>query len=91
MEPQFCANPNCPKHTVHTGGKFRVRLEDRKTFCEDCYCPVVVANSGKNLWDFTTTHFDATPVHVRSLAHLRELEKKHGVSNHAANYETRNW
>lgn len=91
MEPQFCDNPNCIKNTVHMGGKFRFRFEDKKTFCEDCFCPVVVANAGKNLWQFTTTHFTGYPVEVKSGGHLDALCRQHGVSNHAREHMERNW
>jgi hypothetical protein len=91
MEPQYCAEESCPKHRIHTGGKFSVRLSDGKTFCEDCFQWAGTGASCKNLWEFTTTHFDGTPVRVRGLHHLRQLEKQYGVSSHAANYDQRNW
>lgn len=91
MEKQFCDNQACKKHTVHMGGKFRVRLSDRKTFCEDCFHLEVVMSPGKNLWQFTTTHFTGYPVEVKSGGHLDALCRQHGVSNHAREHMERNW
>lgn len=91
MEPQYCANPECVKHTERRGGKFRVRPSDGATFCEDCWWNAGTPEPGKDRWNFVTTHFDGTPVHVKGLAHLRQLEKQHGVSNHAANFDERHW
>lgn len=92
MEQTRCANVSCPRHTDYAGGRFRfVRGE---WFCHECADMAgtgVVFNTGKNLWDFTTTHFNGHAVHVKSLAHLRELEREHGCSNHAANHMERNW
>jgi len=90
MEPCYCSNPSCPKHTVHSGGKFK--LVNKQWFCSECAGNAgAIMNPGKNLFDFVTTHFDGTPVHVKGLGHLRQLEKKFGVSNHAANYDERHW
>jgi len=45
----------------------------------------------KNLWDFESTHISSDPnsgpVKVQSLAHLRRLEKEHGVVSVLANYD----
>jgi len=91
MEKQFCANPNCIKHTEHRGGKFVFKQSTGETFCEDCYMPAVQMDSARNLWDFTTTHFTGEKVHVRNLKHLDQLCAKHGVSNHARENMKRNW
>lgn len=88
---QFCANEDCPKHTVGSGGRFIYSREQGKFFCEDCFHIPAVMNDGKRLWDFTTTHLNGEPIHVKSLSHLRQLEKQFGVSSHAANYEQSNW
>ena len=89
----YCANEGCRWHTEKKGGTFE--LHSGKMYCPDC---VEVMHMGehlsatcKELWDFTTTHFNGSPIHVRSLGHLRQLEKQFGVSSHAANYEQRNW
>jgi hypothetical protein len=87
MEPTFCSNENCILHTRHTGGKFR--MIQGKWYCYDC-APEVMPGTARNLWDFTTTHFDGNRVHVKNLAHLRQLEKKFGVSNQLANNMERN-
>ena len=82
MEPTFCANPECIRHTQHCGGKFR--MVGGKWYCyPGCAENLAVMSSGKNLWDFTTTHFTGYPVHVKSGAHLDQLCRQHGVSNHA--------
>jgi hypothetical protein len=52
---------------------------------------MTVFEAGKNLWDFTTTHFNGERVHVKSLNHLRQLEKKFGCSNVAANNMSSRW
>lgn len=88
---QYCANENCPKHTVKSGGEFIYSMEKRAFYCKDCFHTPAIMNPGKNLWEFTTTHFTGEPVHVKSLAHLRQLEKQYGVSNHAANHMESGW
>lgn len=87
----YCANVNCPKHTVYTGGRFIYSKEKRAFYCEDCFHPEVIMNGAKNLWDFTTTHFNGHPIHVQGLSHLRELEKQYGCSSHAANHMQADW
>lgn len=89
FKPSFCANTDCIRHTEHRGGKFR--FINGKEYCMDCSENQAVMNPGKELWSFTTTHFDGHPVKVKSLSHLRQLEKQYGCSNHAANYDQRNW
>ena len=91
MEAQFCANENCLKHTEHCGGRFIFNSKDGKTYCADCHRVRVVMNDGRNLYDFTTTHFDGSLVHVRSKLHLRECERKYGVSSCVANMEQSHW
>ena len=90
MEPTFCANPECIRHTQHCGGKFR--MVGGKWYCyPGCAENLAVMNPGKALWDFTTTHFDGHPRKVKSLGHLRQLERQFGVSNWAANNMEKNW
>jgi hypothetical protein len=89
MEATYCANENCKKHTEQLGGKFR--FLQGKWWCLDCSENLTVFNSGKNLWDFTTTHFNGESVHVRSGAHLDQLCKQYGVSNHARENYERHW
>lgn len=88
---QRCANGDCPKHTIHTGGEFIYSAEKRAWFCKDCFYVPTVLNPGKNLWEFTTTHLTGQPVQVKGLAHLRQLEREHGVSSHAANNMESSW
>jgi hypothetical protein len=91
VEKSYCANESCPKHRVYSGGKFTVRLSDGKTFCSDCFQWAGTGQTCKDLWNFVTPHFTGYPVHVKGLSHLRRLEREHGCSNHAANYDQRNW
>lgn len=91
MEPQYCANPDCVKHTEHRGGRFMYSVTEGKTFCEDCFGMAFVGNPGKNLWDYHTTHLDGQRRYVGSLQNMRKLEKQFGVANQAANNMTRNW
>jgi hypothetical protein len=87
----FCANQDCPKHTTYSGGEMVYSVERRAFFCKDCFHIPAVFNSGKNLWEFTTTHFNGEQIHVKSLAHLRQLERQYGCSNHAANNMESRW
>jgi hypothetical protein len=92
MEQMRCANLSCIKSEQHRGGRYR--FIGGKWYCQECAewaGTGAVMNPGKNLWDFTTTHFNGHPVRVKSLQHLRTLEKQFGVSNHAANFDTRHW
>jgi len=88
---QRCANSQCPKHTEPRGGEFIYSREKREWFCKDCFYIPTVFNEGKNLWEFTTTHFNGEAIHVKSLSHLRELERQYGCSNHAANHMESQW
>jgi len=85
----LCANEDCPKSKKHVGGRFR--NFHGKWFCEECAQIQGVMNPGKDLWSFTTRHLNGDPIKVKSLAHLRQLEKQYGVSNQAANYDERHW
>lgn len=91
MQGMFCANSQCQKHTVKSGGRFIYSQERRDFFCEDCFHVPLVMNDCSNRWEFVTTHFNGQPIQVKGLNHLRQLEKEFGVSSHAANYEERNW
>jgi hypothetical protein len=86
----LCANVNCICHTEDRGGRKVFNKADGQWYCDGCFQVVTPGEPGKALWDFTTTHFDGNKVHVKSLAHLRQLEKKHGVSNQLANNYERN-
>jgi hypothetical protein len=90
-EPIRCANPNCAKHFERHGGEFVYSLERKAFFCKDCFHVPMVWNEGENRWHFTTTHFNGERIEVKSLAHLRSLEKQYGCSSHAANYDQKNW
>lgn len=87
----YCASETCPKHTEYSGGKFRYDTVSKQFYCEECFGIHARFNSGKNLWNFVTTHFTGERVEVKNAAHLQQLCRQHGVSNHAfENYE-RNW
>lgn len=92
---QRCAMDGCTKHLERRGGGFVWSREKNALFCTDCFRAMngnnTVFNSGKNLWEFTTTHFNGERVHVRNLTHLRELEKRFGCSNWAANNMESRW
>jgi hypothetical protein len=89
----FCANEACKHHTVRVGGRFSYR--GGKWYCADCTANNVVAEPGKNLWEFESMNIgsdpNAGPVKVTSLRHLRQLEKQHGVISVAANYDSARW
>jgi hypothetical protein len=85
----LCSNPECPKSKEWSGGKFR--LIRGKWYCVDCAEWAGSGQTCKNLWDMVTTHLNGQPIHVKSLAHMRQLEKQFGVSNWAANNDQRNW
>jgi hypothetical protein len=91
--PMFCANPDCHWHEEKRGGNFEMR--DGKLYCAECIemmrSAPVIGTSCKNLWDFTTTHFNGKPVHVQGLSHLRSLEKQYGCSSHIANHMESKW
>lgn len=83
----FCGNENCVAHTEDRGGRKVFNKADGKWYCDGCFTVATVAEPGRNLWDFTTTHFTGERTHVKSLGHLRQLEKQYGCSNQLAN----NW
>jgi hypothetical protein len=85
----MCSNENCPKHTTYSGGHFTRRRG--KWWCDDCAANLTVFEAGKNLFDFTTTHLNGTPIHVKSLRHMRQLEKQYGVSSVVANNMSSRW
>lgn len=91
IEPQFCANKNCIKHTEHRGGVFRFKVATRETFCEDCFRPAVQLDGCRELYDIVTTHVNGERMHIRGKAQMREVEKKYGVSHHISNNDQKNW
>ena len=68
-----------------------MKASTKEWFCEDCYLPAIQFDSAKNLFDYTTTHFNGEKVHIRSLSHMRQLEKDFGLSSVIANNMERNW
>jgi hypothetical protein len=88
---QFCANESCPKHTVASGGTFRYSEERRAWFCKDCFFVPAVMNDCKELYSFTTTMLDGTPIDVRGKSHLRQIEQLYGVSHHMLNNDQSHW
>lgn len=91
MQHLYCANEQCRKHTVHTGGKFIYSLEKRCILCEDCFHAPTISNATKDPYWFTTTHFNGEAIEVKGRRHLRWLEQQYGCSSHIANYDSKNW
>lgn len=90
MIENYCTTADCRWHTERKGGRFV--FINYKPYCEECAGNATVFNSGKNLWDFETTNMSKVPgqkIKVKSLNHLRQLEKQHGVVSVAANYDAR--
>ena len=87
----MCRNRRCPKHTVYTGGEFIYSSERKAFFCKECFRVPAIMNGAKNLWEFDTTHFNGEKIHVRNAAHLQQLEKQYGVSNHAFHNDEAHW
>ena len=89
----YCANPECEKHTVYSGGRFMYSMERKAMFCSDCFYDgsTVLPSMAKSAFDFTTTTITGKPVHVRSMQHLQRLEKEHGCSSVVLNENRSNW
>ena len=85
----YCANPECRWHTERRGGTFFWYGKD--TFCEECAGPARMPTTCKNLWEFETTNLNGKRVEVKSLSHMRRLEREHGVVSVAANYDSASW
>lgn len=77
----------------NTSGRFRI--VGRKKYCVGKCARNHVQASAKNLWDFETMNISADPnqgpIKVKSLRHLRQLEREHGVVSVVANMEEKNW
>lgn len=93
MAITYCANTECRWSTERRGGVFHFR--DGKWYCEDCVHFRFELNPGKNLYEFETFNLGKSPseqpVQVKSLSHLRQLEKEHGVISVAANYDSKHF
>lgn len=87
----YCMNPDCRWHTEKKGGSFTYSMERRGLICDECERFPSLPSDCKERWNFTTTHFNGRPIEVKGRAHLQQLEKQFGVSNHALNYDQRNW
>ena len=71
--------------TVYRYRVIPVEGKDSKISCFSCN-GIPVRNKKLSTFPFTTTHLVAgQEITVNSLAHLRRLEKEHGVSSHAYN------
>lgn len=83
-----CAN--CKRRT---GGA--LRLTGKGWVHHRCEPIQGTRDHAKNLYQFSSTHIsenpNAGPVQVNSLAHLRKLEKEHGVYSVVANLDEKNW
>jgi hypothetical protein len=86
----LCANVNCVAHTEDRGGRKVFNKADGKWYCDGCFHVEMIGSEGKNLWDFTTSHGDGKPTHIKSLAELRAYERRTGTSNQLANNYERN-
>jgi hypothetical protein len=92
FQKMYCADPGCRWHTESKGGEFVFSAERGGFYCPECFrAGPPVMNSAKNLWDFTTTHFNGEKIHVRDAAHLQRLEKQFGVSNQAFHNDHAHW
>jgi hypothetical protein len=87
----FCGNESCVKATEYSGGRFRYDTETKKFFCEDCFAIHAGLNPCKDLWNFSTTHFNGHKIEIKGLKHLDQLCRQFGVSNHARENMERNW
>ena len=88
----FCSEPNCRWHTEVKGGHFYYSAERRGMYCDDCFnAPPPVLNPGKELWHFTTTHFNGEKIEVKDGAHLDRLCRQFGVSNQARENMQSHW
>ena len=89
----FCANPNCEKHTVYSGGQFFYSAVRKGFYCSDCFYDggPILPNVAKSAFEFDTTTITGKPVHVESMQHLQRLEKEHGCSSVVLNCDRSNW
>jgi len=74
-----CAN--C-KHEV---SRYQLRGQPAAPWCHRCARDPVWHK--RNVFPFTTTHISGEPITVNSLAHARRLEREHGISFAAFNYD----
>jgi hypothetical protein len=92
FQKSFCANPGCRWHTEEKGGHFTYSPIRRGMFCDDCFnAPPPVLNPGKNLWNYTTTHFNGERIEIKDGAHLDRLCRQFGVSNQARENMESHW
>jgi hypothetical protein len=75
-----------------SGGRFRFVREGRYVHTPNCDRAPLHRDDAKDLWGFTTSHFDPNnPVTVRSARHMSSLEKEYGVISRVHNYNEQNW
>lgn len=76
-----------------TGGKFR--WTPKGYAHHKCSPKPGTRDHAKDLYGFTSSHISSDPnlgpVTVQSLAHLRRLEKEHGVASVMSNQDEKNW
>ena len=87
----LCDNPECRWHNEPKGGHLTYSAKYRGFVCEDCQFVKPVLNSGKNLYDYSTTHLDGQKRYIGSLENMRRLEKEFGVSSVVANNDQAHW
>lgn len=64
----------------------RYTVSAGKVWCSFCRRDPTRARL-KSPFPYTTVHVDSTPITVTSLAHARRIEKEHGISFAALNYD----
>ena len=83
----------CVDCKKRTGGA--LRFTSRGWVHHKCEPVQGTRDHARNLYGFSTTHISPDPnlgpVTVQSLAHLRRLEKEHGVVSVTANFDEKNW
>ena len=87
----LCANSECRWHDEVKGGYFTYSHKYHGFVCGDCLFVKPVLNPGKNLYDYSTTHFDGKKRYIGSLENMRRLEKDFGVSSVVANNDHAHW
>jgi hypothetical protein len=92
-QKSYCANPQCEKHTVYSGGEFIYSAKEKKFYCSDCFRGgrSSLPTMAKSAFEFETDAFTGKPVHVESMQHLQRLEKEYGCSSVVLNCDRSNW
>jgi hypothetical protein len=70
---------------------FRARLTEKGWLCLECAPYAHIRPVPGSMFPFVTTHLDGHPIEVKSLWHLRQLERQYGVQNFAFNEDEKKW